>query len=559
MPLVIKKIVSKAGARMTERDVEALIRYVRTARRQDSAADAEEKLVPGFSGCLNMGGDSTEAQLVWMLNLRRANTRAQRPFLHHVLSWEEGAPRPTPVQVEEAVGILQRRLGLEGCAVLWSAHQNTQDFHVHAVMSQLDPETLKMRRIGMDERKAMEAKAEIEHAFGLGHYEADVFTTAPDGSVVRNAKRKPKATPPLSSGARDGEHRTGEACAERLAQERAWPVIVAATSWEDIHAGLAGIGCRLVTRKGGLALQIGDVWVKGSKVSRQCSRKALEKRLGPWKAPVGPVPRPGEIAPKRKSASVSPEPETETKEIQSVVGSHLVVPAPGMDDDDELWEYWQLYRQDHSVLRREQQRWAEERAVERKAVMERVRAGVRRAGQLVREARSRGEHFIRGVQGVFRQVLEMDGRRRRREVSARQQTNAGSRPRFADSFASWLRAHGRADLADRWRRRSRTESLSAWVRMRTKLGRQHAMQAGWPMAGARLTLPLNPAKSMQASPATPTVKPVPESVASVPAPEALDLFALARRLRGQESVQVPLSVPQVMPEPEDEGPSPGLS
>ncbi len=348
----------------------------------------------------------TERQILWMETLSLSNARARRPLLHHVISWGAEEP-PGPGAVREAVEILERHLGLEGCPALWAAHRDTRSFHVHVVTCAVDPATLAMRRIGLDRLRAQEAAAEIEAAMRHGR---------PAGT---DRVRRSREEPPLSSGAREFERRTGLPSAERTARERAWPAIDAARSWEELAAGLAEEGCRLLFRKGGLVLRVGNVHVKASRIHRRCRRGLLVARLGPC-------------------------PSLDELEAPCILPAQGGREAPGPVPDGWLEDLREEYLGDMAEWRERRRRWAEGRKAERRALSERARAELEQTAAGVRELRKAGWRLWRGAASDCRLRIAERWRFRRLELSRRQQEDLGER--FSAGFAIWLADRGHAGL-----------------------------------------------------------------------------------------------------------------
>jgi hypothetical protein len=135
-----------------------------------------------------------------------------------------------------------------------------------------------------DHLAAMKAKAALDRKFRLGSHARDVYTVTEGGEVEAHTDRLKADEPSLSPGARDREHRTGEASAESIAKKTLLPLFQEAKSWAGLHAALAEKGCRIVPRGGGLVVLVGNVPVKASKIARECARKALEELWGKVRA-----------------------------------------------------------------------------------------------------------------------------------------------------------------------------------------------------------------------------------------------------------------------------------
>jgi hypothetical protein len=80
----------------------------------------------------------------------------------------------------------------------------------------------------------------------------------------------------------DREAHAGCQSAERIAIERAAPIIAAAYSWQELHCALAAQGMRYERAGSGAKVFVGEVAVKASRVAREASFSRLEKRVGPY-------------------------------------------------------------------------------------------------------------------------------------------------------------------------------------------------------------------------------------------------------------------------------------
>jgi hypothetical protein len=79
---------------------------------------------------------------------------------------------------------------------------------------------------------------------------------------------------------RDHENATGEKSCERIAIEKAAPILANAKSWEQAHKALNSVGVRYELRGSGALLWVNDQPVKASVIGREFSRKRMEERLG---------------------------------------------------------------------------------------------------------------------------------------------------------------------------------------------------------------------------------------------------------------------------------------
>jgi hypothetical protein len=70
------------------------------------------------------------------------NTRSSDPVFNYILSWRENEI-PSREQIDGAVEITLKELGLEMCQVHYASHRNTDTIHVHICVNRIDPETYK--------------------------------------------------------------------------------------------------------------------------------------------------------------------------------------------------------------------------------------------------------------------------------------------------------------------------------------------------------------------------------------------------------------------------------
>ena len=107
----------------------------------------------------------------------------------------------------------------------------------------------------------------------------------------------------ISQRAIDIETRTGVQSAERTAKEVAGPILRSASSWAQLHAELAAVGCRIEREGSGALIWVGDTPVKASQACRKSSLPKLEKRLGAYEpAPEGMVIADRELEPLKPDA-----------------------------------------------------------------------------------------------------------------------------------------------------------------------------------------------------------------------------------------------------------------
>ena len=260
----------------------------------------QEKLA--HYGTLNFLTTTRAAQKNEMIALAEESIQSRMPVTHWVLSWKD-AEQPTPDQLDFAVEYFLRRMELEGHQTFYVQHKNTVNTHVHIVVNRVNPDTLKVRRPnhGFDIDLAHIAIAEIEHIQGWQSEENRVFRQSRAGAFWEKTTRD---TAKVCSRAESRENATGEKSAQRIAQERGRTIIKEATSWGELHSGLADVGLRFEKKGSGALIWVGDVAVKASSVDRAFSLPKLVTRLGAFEA--------GEYSEEKATLRLEPMPPIKT-------------------------------------------------------------------------------------------------------------------------------------------------------------------------------------------------------------------------------------------------------
>ena len=275
--MIVKKI-PRNKSKNKAATIRDLIDYIRDPKNQNK----EEKIL--YSNARGFLCDSHLAQREEMVALATDAVRSKSPVNHYVLSWREGEI-PTPEQVEEAVSLFTKELGLSDHQCIYALHSDTDNIHLHIAINRVHPQTQKAVEInkGFDLEAAHRAVAMIEHTQGWQREENGRYQVE-NGQCVRVQQATDTQRQPDQK-KRDMEHRTGEKSAERIAIEEASPIIKQAKSWAQLHEELAAKGMRYEKTGSGAVVFVGDVAVKASSVDRNASLAKLQKRLGDYQAP----------------------------------------------------------------------------------------------------------------------------------------------------------------------------------------------------------------------------------------------------------------------------------
>lgn len=274
--MIIKKLKRTSFKKSKSVMIGGLVDYI-LAEHDDRG---KNKLA--YAGSRNFLTTTVAAQKREMSSLAEESIQSRMPVTHWILSWQENE-QPSREQVDEAVNLFLRGMGLAEHQTLYALHKNTGNYHLHIVVNRTHPYTQKVIQPhrGFDINEAHKIIAEIEHRQGWASQMNARYRVNQQGHVVKNLQRREQMKPKPK--AEDFENATGEKSAQRIAQERGHAVIQNATCWEELHAGLDMVGLRFVRKGSGAVIFVGDTAVKASSVDRSFSLSNLSKRLGEFK------------------------------------------------------------------------------------------------------------------------------------------------------------------------------------------------------------------------------------------------------------------------------------
>jgi hypothetical protein len=411
--MIVKKVAVARGARAKSKalHVRDLCDYIAGAGGGHESEKVEHR------GSVNLLNSTHDEQVQEIGDLAEVGKRSPQPVQHWIFSWQEGE-QPTAGQVDEAVRVFLAELGLGEHQALYALHRDTDNWHLHLAVNRVHPETEKVVTVnrGFDLEVAHRALARIEHAQGWGRERLGRYRITGGGAVERATSARNRAGQPRGR-VRDGEIRSGEKSAQRIAIEEAAPILRQARTWPALHRELASKGMRIEAKGSGAVVWVGPIAVKASVAGRDCSMAALERRLGEYVGP--PV-----------GVSVA------WREPQA-----LLEGMPG-------WSSYTQERQRHGAEKAAGQ--AELRAKQTVEVL-----GMRR-----QHLAERRRMFDRGWGGkgrllnAMRSLLAAEHSIRKTALQQRQrQERTDVRERFGrfPDFEEWLRRKGGPELAQRWR------------------------------------------------------------------------------------------------------------
>jgi hypothetical protein len=419
--MIIKYIANPKTQLSKSSRIGSLLDYIEA----DGRANAQKAEYIGASG--NFYSDSQQGQRTEMVALAIEATRSKDPVDHWLLSWKEGE-QPTQAQCNEALEILKRHLGMssEHLAV-FALHRNTENYHLHVVLNRVHPDTLRVEDKGWCIDKAHKAIAEIIHAQGWEAEKNARYLAGRNGEVIRaSSVREPQPR----SKARDHENATGEKSCERIALEKAAPILLNAKSWAQVHDGLAQVDMRYERKGSGAMLWVRDQPLKASCIGREFSRSRMEERLG-------------EFQPDSRSGTTPLKPRT----------------AEPLRPD--MPANWAEYRKTLVANRKQKDAVQLQRRLDHRAAREMQSAEVRKE----RSALYQGGKWSGDALNVARSLLAADHAERRAELMERQKRERDSlRMGFGrrKTFEQFLVEQGEPQLAEQWRYRD-TETPDAAI------------------------------------------------------------------------------------------------
>lgn len=132
--MIIKKIKSDTRRRGAE-----TADYIRDAKSAEPGEIFGAK-TSAAHGAINCLADSWEAAAREISVAERAYEGPGAPVAHWIIAWGKDE-KPTPEQEREAWETFLRHQGMEGHALVYVGHDNTDNYHSHALVCRLKPES----------------------------------------------------------------------------------------------------------------------------------------------------------------------------------------------------------------------------------------------------------------------------------------------------------------------------------------------------------------------------------------------------------------------------------
>jgi hypothetical protein len=216
--------------------------------------------------------DEPELAATFMRATAEQSTRVTLPVYHLAISFDH-ADVVSRVQMEEVADAVLHRLGLSQHQALLVAHQDRTHAHVHLLVNRVHPDTGKAWERWKDRPVIEQVLREYEQRLGLrqvnGRLAPIPGREVPDRIAAHG----------LTSG--EARSRARQASPLFVEQMRALaPALRAATTWQAWETTLAQQGLQAIPRGQGLVISDGVQYCKASRIARECSKTALERRFG---------------------------------------------------------------------------------------------------------------------------------------------------------------------------------------------------------------------------------------------------------------------------------------
>ncbi len=271
--MIPKKIIRKSAGALKTKRVAELIDYILAPVDKNH----EEKLL--HFGARGFVFEEQALQRQEMLSLVSSHSRSPNPVMHYLFSWKENE-QPSKEQMEDLLDIFIEETGLSNNQIVWGAHQNTKNIHIHLAVNKIDLDTEKITRINnnLDIEVLHKVVARAEHKQGWESTPNSRYFCDEQGNILRT--RLQKNGEKLKQNVKDFEISTGEKSLTKKLQEDVSLLMKSAQSWIEVHEHLDALGVGFIKKGSGAVFKINENFVKASSVSREFSLKKMEKRFG---------------------------------------------------------------------------------------------------------------------------------------------------------------------------------------------------------------------------------------------------------------------------------------
>lgn len=268
--MIAKKVSKKSSSKA--KGISDLITYI--FEKPDSP---EERLI--YSGSRNFISEEINSQRCEMIGLALSEKRSPQPVCHWILSWKE-FENPSFEQIEEAVDVFLKELGLDQNQTLFAIHGDTENKHVHLIINRVHSELGKVitPNKGFDKIAGQKAIARIEKMQGWDPEKGSLYRVNENGDIEKNSDKKD-----LNKTPHEQETESFYADPEGIissAKKMAFKIFSESKTWAEFQTQLADCGIEFQQKGSGAVFVINGVQIKASKMDRRMAFKELLKKWG---------------------------------------------------------------------------------------------------------------------------------------------------------------------------------------------------------------------------------------------------------------------------------------
>lgn len=283
-------------------NINSVDRYIRDLKNLGVKVPHDEN-GKKLSGSLNCSSENRKKQLneiSGLVNLHD-NEKSTQAASHQVLSYPAGI-RPSGKKIEQHISIYLKKLGMDDHLVIWDAHQDTKNIHVHILLCRVQPypdedgrypiknngivkKQSKKRGLRTDEaacrQTAIAAICDIEGWQQWKHLRYDAHGNKLQQNIAHDRQ---------SDKTQCGERKTGYKSTERKLAELGKEIFTTSRTWEKCDNAFLkhGIEMIFVTKKvkgkqnicGGKLVDSNGRSCKFSRCGNNCSYYKLREKFG---------------------------------------------------------------------------------------------------------------------------------------------------------------------------------------------------------------------------------------------------------------------------------------
>lgn len=262
--MIFKRIAARSKHTSEPNRINRLIRYIATPDKYTSP-DADGNAVRvekcTYFRAINFFCDPTNISEICRETIALAEQKhpnASTVINHYLLSWDK-CYRPSNADVDQSVQTLITKFEMLDCQYIYGRHDDTDNVHVHIVINRVNPTTNQTHRIngGFDIKAGHQARELIQNKLSIAPVKKSLET----------------AYTPI-------ELDTGFESRDRTISRLIIPILDSSRSWAYFHLQLNEQGIALFRSGTGLAISMGNYFVRASKIDGRLSRNNLERKFG---------------------------------------------------------------------------------------------------------------------------------------------------------------------------------------------------------------------------------------------------------------------------------------